>query len=265
MNDSAFFIFVSLLAGSVGTGVGGAMGAIFADRGDAATGRVLAFAGGVMLGVAAFDMLPEAMESLNALDKLSGIVALASAIGGMLLIFILNKLLDLFQRSRKTSVFRSGAVVEAMATDRRSMLKAGTAMLIAIALHNLPEGMAIGAAGVAERQSGVLMAIVIAIHNVPEGMAIGVPLTGGGVKAVKAVFLASLAGAATVLGALIGLLIGGIGALATGICMSVASGAMLYVTFFDVLPQSVNVLGGKAPSFSLLAGIFVAAVFVYSF
>ena len=155
--------------------------------------------------------------------------------------------------------------VKTQEVDKKSLLKAGVIMLLAIALHNLPEGMAIGATGASNTQTGILIAIIIAVHNIPEGMAISAPLASGGVKGWKTVLLTALAGAATVLGAVIGLAVGGISKLASGICMGLAGGAMLYVTFCEILPQSILMEEGRVPAVSMLVGIICSMIFVFAF
>ena len=74
-----------------------------------------------------------------------------------------------------------------------------------------------------------------------------------------------VAGAATVVGALIGLAVGGISRLASGICMGLAGGAMLYVTFCEILPQSILMEEGRVPAVSMLVGIVCSMVFVFAF
>lgn len=107
----------------------------------------------------------------------------------MLVIFGLNKLLDVIENMRdthrsieelhhETKVIEANdalnadavATVKTQEVDKKSLLKAGIIMLLAIALHNLPEGMAIGATGASDTQTGILIAIIIAVHNIPEGM-----------------------------------------------------------------------------------------------
>ncbi len=257
-------LIMSLAAGVLGTGIGGALGALFADKGQAVSARVLAFAGGVMLGVTCFDMLPEAIGCMSFLGVKGGIAALGAAGAGAVGVGLLSLVVDALGKKRSGGAVRLSAImsVAQKSEDKRRMMKAGGIMLFAIALHNLPEGMAIGGAGAHELAMGASVAIVIAVHNVPEGMAIAAPLAGGGVKAWKAVALTALAGGTTAVGAAIGLALGGLGDVATGICLGVAGGAMLFVTFFDILPGCVQ-LAGKLPSLSILAGILCAACFAY--
>ncbi len=282
-------LVLSLVAGIVGTGLGGIIGVLLKNKGNKVMGRVLSFAGGVMVGVVTFEMLPEAVEYSkieNSIEQ-SGILIAVSALGvGMLIIFGLNKMLDVIENMRGTHksieelhhetkvIEANDALMEAnacgntaavQAVDKKSLLKAGLIMLLAIAFHNLPEGMAIGASGASNSQTGILVAIIIAVHNIPEGMAISAPLASGGVKGWKTILLTALAGAATVVGALIGLAVGGIGQLASGICMGLAGGAMLYVTFCEILPQSILMEEGRVPAVSMLVGIVCSMVFVFAF
>lgn len=282
-------LVLSLVAGIVGTGLGGIIGVLLKNKGNKVMGRVLSFAGGVMVGVVTFEMLPEAVEYSkieNSIEQ-SGILIAVSALGvGMLIIFGLNKMLDVIENMRGTHksieelhhetkvIEANDALMEAnacgntaavQAVDKKSLLKAGLIMLLAIAFHNLPEGMAIGASGASNSQTGILVAIIIAVHNIPEGMAISAPLASGGVKGWKTVLLTALAGAATVVGALIGLAVGGISQLASGICMGLAGGAMLYVTFCEILPQSILMEEGRVPAVSMLVGIVCSMVFVFVF
>lgn len=284
---NTLILVLSLVAGIVGTGLGGVIGVLLKNKGNKIMGRVLSFAGGVMVGVVTFEMLPEAIEYLkieNAIEQSGILIAVAALLVGMLVIFGLNKLLDVIENMRdthrsieelhhETKVIEANdalnadavATVKTQEVDKKSLLKAGIIMLLAIALHNLPEGMAIGATGASDTQTGILIAIIIAVHNIPEGMAISAPLASGGVKGWKTILLTALAGAATVLGAAIGLAVGGISKLASGICMGLAGGAMLYVTFCEILPQSILMEEGRVPAVSMLVGIICSMIFVFAF
>lgn len=286
---NTLILVLSLVAGIVGTGLGGVIGVLLKNKGNKIMGRVLSFAGGVMVGVVTFEMLPEAIEYSkieNSIEQSGILIAVAALVVGMLVIFGLNKLLDIIENMRdthrsieelhhETKVIEANdalmadasnaSIVKTQEVDKKSLLKAGVIMLIAIALHNLPEGMAIGATGASDTQTGILIAIIIAVHNIPEGMAISAPLASGGVKGWKTILLTALAGAATVLGAVIGLAVGGISKLASGICMGLAGGAMLYVTFCEILPQSILMEEGRVPAVSMLVGIICSMIFVFAF
>lgn len=270
-------LVLSLLAGAVGTGVGGILGVLLKSKGNKVMSRVLSFAGGVMVGIVVFEMIPESIDSTKVLETPQGVfVTLSALFCGILITYGLNKLLDKIENVREThrsleELHHETKVIELTnnqvedKTDKKSLLKAGLIMLLAIMFHNVPEGMAIGATGSAEEKTGILIAILIAVHNIPEGMAISAPLASGGMKAWKTIVLTFMAGAATVLGAVLGQAIGGMGDLAIGICMGIAGGAMLYVTFCEIIPQSILMDGGRIPAASMLIGILSAMLFVYLF
>lgn len=274
---NTLILVLSLIAGTVGTGVGGVLGVLLKSKGNKVMSRILSFAGGVMVGIVVFEMIPESIEKTRFEDHPYGVfVTFASVVFGILLTFGLNKLLDKMQNVREThksleELHHETQMIELTQNhleekiDKGALIKAGLIMLLAIMFHNIPEGMAIGATGTADVKMGVLVASLIAIHNVPEGMAISAPLASGGMKAWKTILLTALAGAATIVGAVIGLAIGGIGSLAIGICMGVAGGAMLYVTFCEIIPESILMDEGRIPAVSMLIGVLCAMVFVYLF
>ena len=151
----------------------------------------------------------------------------------------------------------------------RSFL-AGLVMAAAIALHNVPEGMVIGAsfarraAHPAAARGALMMAVVIGLHNIPEGMAVAVPLISGGMGRSRAAAAAALTGAPTVLGALLGFSLGTLGPASLTLALSFAAGAMLYVVFGELLPESSLLWRGGAPALAAVLGIITGMVIVYA-
>ena len=150
--------------------------------------------------------------------------------------------------------------------DRKKLFVAGIVMACAIALHNVPEGMVIGASFAAEGMAagGLAMAVVIGLHNIPEGMAVSVPLTTGGMNRVKAVILTALTGAPTVLGAILGYYLGTLSPMMLATSLSFASGAMLNVSFSELLPESILMWRSKMPAFAVIVGVFVGMAIVFA-
>ncbi len=140
--------------------------------------------------------------------------------------------------------------------SRRQLFLAGLVMAFAIALHNFPEGMVIGASYASDVVSGgigsLAIAIVIGLHNVPEGMSVAVPLAAGGMKKVRATLITAVTGAPTILGAIVGYLLGALSPVWLAVSLSFASGAMLYVVFGELLPESILMWRSKAPAFAML-------------
>ena len=144
---------------------------------------------------------------------------------------------------------------------------AGIVMACAIALHNVPEGMTIGASYASDDGvmggAALVLAILIGLHNIPEGMAVSVPLISGGMPRWKAVLVTASTGIPTILGALLGFWLGEIGPMGLTLSLGFASGAMLYVVFGEILPQSILMYHSKLPAFSAIAGMLVGLLIIF--
>ena len=231
-------MLVTAAAGIGGTGAGGAAACLFRRDSGREASLLLSFAAGVMVSVVCFGLLTEAAEPSWALLPVT-----AGVLMGCGATAALNALL---------------------AHDRPggSLVLAGLVMAAAIAVHNVPEGMVIGAsfAGGESVRQGWTMAAVIGLHNVPEGMAVAAPLAAGGERWWRAAGLAALTGAPTVMGALLGYCIGTLGPLALTLALSFAAGAMLYVVFGELLPEAAGLWRSKVPAVAAVAGILVGMV-----
>ena len=215
-----------------------------------------------MLSIACFDLIPEAME-------LAGIWTVVPFIlVGVVAVQVLNSVIDRLTNSKETHVQltelrHQGDVIAA--TTKSSMLRSGLVMFAAIALHNLPEGMAIGAGSAHDQQMGLTLALLIAIHNIPEGMSIGVPLMEGGMNKGKAVFITALSGVPTLVGGFIGAVFGAGGEVLVAASLSLAAGAMIYVTYCEILPQVILLNRGRKPAMFTILGIIFGLIMVSIF
>ena len=151
--------------------------------------------------------------------------------------------------------------------SKLGLFVAGIVMASAIALHNVPEGMTIGASYASNEgalgNAALVLAILIGLHNIPEGMAVSVPLISGGMPRWKAVLITASTGIPTILGALLGYALGEIGPIGLTLSLGFASGAMLYVVFGEILPQSYLMYHSKLPAFSAIAGILVGLLIIF--
>ena len=138
---------------------------------------------------------------------------------------------------------------------------AGIVMALAIAIHNIPEGMSVGAVYAEEggRIGPALIVLIVSIvlHNIPEGMAVTVPLITSGMNRGKAALVAALSGVPTVLGAIAGYAIGDMGPMGLTLSLGFAAGSLLYVVFGEVLPQSINLYCSRKTAFAAIVGVVV--------
>ena len=141
----------------------------------------------------------------------------------------------------------------------------GLVLAAAVALHNMPVGMAIGAtfAGAA-RDGGALAALIIGLHNIPEGMSIAAPLLAGGSKPGWAVAVAALSGLPVILGALLGYGVGTMNPLLLAISLSFAAGAMLYVIFGELLPEGERLWQHRLSGLSTMLGMLLGMALIFA-
>ena len=278
MGVIATLLMTTFLAGVVGTGLGGLIGAMLQKNSNRAVSLLLSFAGGVMLSVVCCDLVIEAIET--EVGVLTVILAVAI---GVTVTYLLNYLIDrktnpevphIDEKHPKTAddldeLIHSDHLEQHYAKNdgKLSLFIAGVVMACAIALHNVPEGMTIGASYASNDgvmgSAALVLAILIGMHNIPEGMAVSVPLIAGGMKKWKAVLMTASSGIPTILGALLGYLLGEIGALGLACSLGFASGAMLYVVFGEILPQAILMYHSKLPAFSTIVGMLVGLFIIF--
>ena len=272
-------LLTTAIAGVGGTGLGGLIGAMLQKDSTRTVSLLLSFAGGVMMSVVCFDLVVEAVETGVGVMTVIAAIAL-----GVIIIYGLNYLIDrntnpevphIDENHPKTAdnldeLIHSDHYEQhhAKQDNKFALFVAGMVMVCAIALHNVPEGMTIGASYASNNgvmgSSALVLAVLIGLHNIPEGMAVSVPLISGGMSKTKAVLMTALSGVPTIVGALLGFWIGEIGALGLALSLGFASGAMLYVVFGEILPQAILMYHSKLPAFSTIVGILVGLFIIYA-
>ena len=276
-------IGITALAGMGGTGMGGLVSCLFRKDSSKTVSLLLSFAAGVMTSVVCFDLLTEALHS-DGMSSRVGLVV-AGVLAGYIVIAILNAWIDRNTDHEVAHIDenhpRTADSLEELThanhlqehregrQPRSGLFLAGLVMAAAIALHNVPEGMVIGASFARSakemllNRGGLTMAIVIGLHNIPEGMAVAVPLISGGMPKWRSVIVTALTGFPTVLGALLGFAVGAMGPTALAVSLSFASGAMLYVVFGELLPESILMWRSKLPAAATIIGMLTGLVIIY--
>ena len=276
-------IGITALAGMGGTGMGGLVSCLFRKDSSKTVSLLLSFAAGVMTSVVCFDLLSEALHPEEGSGSV-GLVVLGVLVG-YVVIALLNAWIDHNTNHEVAHIDenhpRTADSLEELThanhlhehckgrQPRSGLFLAGLVMAAAIALHNVPEGMVIGASfsRTAEEmllnRGGLTMAVVIGLHNIPEGMAVAVPLISGGMPKWRSVVITALTGFPTVLGALLGFTVGATGPTALSLSLSFASGAMLYVVFGELLPESILMWRSKLPATATIIGMLTGLVIIY--
>lgn len=233
---------ISALAG-LATGLGAFLVVIFGKPSKSVMSLMLGFASGIMLAISAFDLMPEAVEIGGMFTAAVGFIL------GAGLMFGLDTLIPHMHIGEgKTDAGKD-----------RELLKVGYFIFLGIALHNLPEGLAIGAGYSASLRLGAAIAIALGLHNVPEGMATAAPLLMGGMSKLKVLGLTTLAGLMTPLGTFIGAQLINLSSAFITISLALAAGAMVYIVSDELIPQSHRYHSHLANA-GLLAGFLLGMV-----
>ena len=222
-------VFYGILIPFLGTSLGAAC-VFFMKKslGPAVQCALSGFAAGVMVAASMGSLLVPSIRQAAAMGRLAFLPAVVGFWAGILLL----RLFDV-------------VVPPPDAENRAAGLGSTAMMVLAVTLHNIPEGMAVGVvyagylAGNAQITAAGAMALSlgIAVQNFPEGAIISMPLRAAGMKKSKAFWCGVLSGAVEPIGAVLTLLAAGIVVPALPYLLSFAAGAMLYVVVEELLPE----------------------------
>jgi ZIP family zinc transporter len=229
LDKMGHILFYSALAG-LATGLGALIIVLVGRPPARVLSGMLGFAGGIMLAISALELLPEALE-LGTLGSTVVGFALGAGLMTLLDVYLPHIHMGLTRPERD---FENGYVP---APDVE-LLKLGVFIAIGIGLHNLPEGLAIGAGYFSSPAMGIAIVIGLALHNIPEGMVTAGPLLLGGMSKLKIILLTSLVGLMTPIGTLIGALLFNTSEVLVSGALALAAGAMVYIVSDELIPQS---------------------------
>lgn len=235
-------IILIILLGSIvsliGTMIGASLGIIVKRPSKKFLGAIIGFAGGLMLSIVVFDLIPEAMSSW------SFIGTLFFCFLGIISIVIIDTKININENKFK----------------HNTHLKVAFMAALGLMLHNLPEGIIMGCGFASGQSLGLKMSLIIAIHDIPEGIAVSAPLMVSNVKIFKILLYAFLTAFPTAIGTWIGAYVGSISQNILGACLSFASGIMMYVVCGEMLPESNKLWDGVTSSIGILAGIMLGLI-----
>lgn len=240
MRELGRIVYLGLMAGVLGTGTGGLLLSYLKRPRDDFLGFLLAFSGGIMLAVVFQDLILEALSLGGVLITLAGIIF------GVLILFLLSKPAVLARR------------------PDHDLVMTGLFVGLGISLHNFPEGLAIGAGYTASQDLGFSLALAICIHNIPEGMAMAAPLLAGGLNRTRVVLMTISAGIPMGIGALLGGLLKSLPKNTLAGALGCAAGAMLFLVFYELLPEALRQSSPAISTFGAIMGIIVGLVFLVS-
>ena len=230
---------IGLFFGTFGTTIGGIIGVSIKNTSNKFLSFILSFAAGLMLAVVCFDLIPESIQIGSISNTIIGVIL------GVICMIICDILVE-----RKFN----------LNNKQNTLLKTGIIVSIGLALHNIPEGLAIGSSFDTSIRLGYSLALAICLHDIPEGISMGVPMKNGGIKKLKVIFFVVMSGIATGIGAFLGALIGEISNIIIALSLAFAGGAMLYIVSGELIPEANNLYKGRFTSIGNILG-FILGIF----
>ena len=228
-------IAIGLLIPFLGTTLGSAMVFLMKNKMNTKVQKLLlGFASGVMIAASIWSLITPSIEMAEEQGIVSWIPAAIGFLFGIIFLLVLDSIIPhLHLNSKKPEGIKA-------------KLKNTTMMVLAVTLHNIPEGMAVGVvfAGVLAQNTTITLAgafalsIGIAIQNFPEGAIISMPLKNEGMSKPKAFLYGTLSGIVEPIGAIITILLTGIVTPILPYLLSFAAGAMIYVVIEELIPES---------------------------
>lgn len=231
---------LGLFYGTIGTTIGGLIGIFTKKSTNKFLSFVLSFASGLMLAVVCFSLIPEA---LNILDISMVTIGIIIGIGCMIVC--------------ESWINKNYINKDTDNNDSWKILKTGIIVSVGIAIHNIPEGIAIGSGYAESSVLGLSLAIAICMHDIPEGLSMAVPMKKGGMKPWKIMLYVISSGLATGIGALFGAWIGNISDQVISMCLSFAAGAMIYIVSGELIPEYNKLYQGRLSGIGNMAGFII--------
>lgn len=203
---------------------------------------VLSFAAGVMLSASILGLI---LPSLEYGGKYGILITIAGIFVGAICLNLIDKLVPHLHRL-------TGINTEYQPDSHTNKV---LLFVIAIAIHNLPEGIAAGVGfGSGDMSQALIIASGIALQNIPEGMVIIAPMLSAGIKPLRTFTIASITGFVEVIGTLIGYFAVSVSTAILPFALSFAGGTMLYIISDEMIPETHSHGNERAATYALLIG-----------
>lgn len=228
------------------TVIGALIGFAFKDISHKFSDLILSFAAGVMLAAAVMGLIIPSVEYGSAYGTpVALLMTVAGVFVGALCLNLVDKIVPHLHRL-------AGVEIE---EHKNKDLSKVLLFVMAIAIHNLPEGIAAGVGfGSGNTSQALVIAGGIALQNIPEGMVVIAPMLASGVSKKRTLLIAALTGLVEVVGTLIGYLAVSISTAILPFALAFAGGTMLYVISDEMIPETHAHGGERGATYALLGG-----------
>lgn len=191
---------------------------------------------GLMIALICFDILPEALKS-NRVDLV---------IIGILLGVIIGLGID------SISIW-----IRQFIHNQSKILNTAIVLTVGIAIHNIPEGFALGALAIASKEAIIQFAVILALHSIPEGIALAIPFKASNVTYKKVTIIPWMLGSIMGIGAILGYTLSHLADIFIVIALGIASGVILYIVCEELMPESRQIWNGRMTSIATILGMIL--------
>jgi ZIP family zinc transporter len=207
---------------------------------------LIAFTAGIMVSASTFGLMPQAIAE-------SGIAALTvGVIIGILVLDLIEKNIPHIDVENDFGI---------VSFDAKSLL-----VIIALIIHNIPEGLSTGISYASQNEGlGPMVAIAIGAQNMPEGLVLAVFLLNSRVSKIRSLLIVSLTGGMEMVTAVIGYFAAGAVAPLIGFGLAFAAGAMMFIVYKELIPESHGHGFERSSTYSFIAGLLVMVYISYLF
>jgi zinc transporter, ZIP family len=232
MSQESILVVLSTAGPVIGSAIG-----VWRKPSELYIHNMLYFAAGIMLSISFLNLIPESISLASTITCVAG-----ATIGSSIMAFLDR----LFPHLHDCAV---------CAEDECRLGRTANFLILAIFLHNFPEGMAIAVGAAANIGDSVVIALAIAIHNIPEGICTSAPHYYAYGNRFKSFAMSSISAVPIVLGYLaVKFIVGQISSFTMSIMVGATAGLMIYITADELMPAARNA-SGKQSIFSFIAGI----------
>lgn len=233
---------LALFAEGLGVAIGITLFYFFNIKDKKLIGMLYGVTSGIMIAMICFDILPEA----TSLGKNS--IVVVGVIIGILLGLLLEDITGWVQSKFKLKRNNRGSIA--------------IVLVMGIAIHNIPEGFALGTIAVTSPDTLMQFAFIICLHSIPEAIALAIPFKLAGTRMKVVCLIPFILGAVMGVGAIMGVILSQISDSFIALALGLAAGIILYIVCEELLPQSRKIWNGRMTSVATIIGIMIGMFLV---
>jgi len=254
MNNNEYIALLLTCIAGLSTGIGSFL-ALYKKPSDKILASGMGLSAGVMIYISLAKLLVESEKHFEIIESsyTSEILTSMSFIGGMAIVFLINKFISFNKNPHQMFGFEKG-------TDKQQkILRTGILTAIILSIHNFPEGLATYASSVYNIELGINITFAIALHNIPEGLAVAIPIYYATNNKTKAFIFSFLPGMTEPIGGLLGyfFLTNMFNDFSFGIIMASVAGIMVFISFDQLIPAAIKTKEYMATVYGIILGIIL--------